>query len=304
LCSRNTGEAIDKYGNKEKINRKDNVYLIDFAIDRMFNMAVKSAEAQGTAKGMTRPDEIQDIMKENLHNMPMFTEHLYDGNGQKVLNSMHEVNPKDLLKLFAKYNRDKSIEEAINDSITFNKFKGFLGNVDNLRLVKHFSMEGLTSRNIMNPEGTDIIEIDNVSTGGGLTEPEDKGTGKNGGNNNKMSTEEKKMLKELEGKFRNMLKRLMYSCICLEKRVRSVDDYIKLMETDKLTQEMCNEFMIDKDVIKTVYETLSPSEKMNVNMIIVQIDELLNDKELEPIDRVMNCVSKLGKMDKAEYITP
>jgi len=45
LCSRNTGEAIDKYGNKEKINRKDNVYLIDFAIDRMFNMAVKSAEA-------------------------------------------------------------------------------------------------------------------------------------------------------------------------------------------------------------------------------------------------------------------
>jgi len=116
---------------------------------------------------MTRPDEIQDIMKENLHNMPMFTEHLYDGNGQKVLNSMHEVNPKDLLKLFAKYNRDKSIEEAINDSITFNKFKGFLGNVDNLRLVKHFSMEGLTSRNIMNPEGTDTIDIGDVSTGGG-----------------------------------------------------------------------------------------------------------------------------------------
>jgi len=119
-----------------------------------------------------------------------------------------------------------------------------------------------------------------------------------------MSAEEKKMLKELEGKFRNMLKRLMYSCICLEKRVRSVDDYIKLMETDKLTQEICNEFMIDKDVIKTVYETLGPSEKMNVNMIIVQIDELLNDKELEPIDRVMNCVSKLGKMDDSEVVTP
>jgi hypothetical protein len=53
MCSRNIGSAQDDEGNKIKINRKNNVYLIDFNIARMFKMTLDSAAAMAAAKGET-----------------------------------------------------------------------------------------------------------------------------------------------------------------------------------------------------------------------------------------------------------
>jgi hypothetical protein len=43
ICSRNIAKAKDEQGNVISVNRKSNVYLIDFNIARMFQMTMESA---------------------------------------------------------------------------------------------------------------------------------------------------------------------------------------------------------------------------------------------------------------------
>ncbi|WQJ53949.1 MAG: hypothetical protein [Wendovervirus sonii] len=303
LCSRNVADVKEPDGTVSQICRKNNVYLIDFAIDRMFNMCVDSAISQCASKGISTPKEIADVMAENIKNMPMYTESIFDKNTNKILNNIQEVHPNDLLKLYAKYNRDKSIEESIKDGIKSNKFGTFLNNTDNINLIKQFTLEGLSSNNIDSKSEEDKGNETNVNFDGGDNGGIDGDTIKDKGKGNK-DKKNTALLNEMKGKFMNMLKRILYSSICLDESVRDITTYIKLMRTVPLVKEITNEFMLDADNIEMVYNSLSLQEQLNINMLLVQLDELKNDPSLKPIDRVMNSVRKLGKMDDSEVVTP
>ena len=64
LCTRNIQKAVSLNGEEIKINKKPNVYLIDFNVDRMFELAIKSAAAQCAANGQSRPEDIQKAIED------------------------------------------------------------------------------------------------------------------------------------------------------------------------------------------------------------------------------------------------
>lgn len=74
LCTRNVGNATytDENGveQKQKICRKTNVYLIDFKVDRMYNMMVSSAISQcGADKNKQHNiEEVKAIINKNIEN--------------------------------------------------------------------------------------------------------------------------------------------------------------------------------------------------------------------------------------------
>ena len=295
LCTRRVVSATDEDGNKTKICRKSNVYLIDFKIDRMYTMMVDSAISQCAAQGQTSAEAVKDVIVKNAEIMKTYSENVYDNNGQHILDKMHKIDPDDLLKKYVTYNRERSIE----DSIDLKQFGSFLNNADNLRFLQNFSEGKLNQKKVENGEGTDNMDFGfDAAMSGGNGNP-GSGNGTKAGS----KSEQKKQLESLQKKFINMLKKILYCCICLDEVPVDIDDFISKCQNDESCKKVCDDFGIDLDDVKNSIRQFKPGEKMQVNMLIYQIGQLLNDDKLKPIQRVSNAISKLGQLDKNEVVT-
>ena len=295
LCTRRVVSATDEDGNKTKICRKSNVYLIDFKIDRMYTMMVDSAISQCAAQGQTSAEAVKDVIVKNAEIMKTYSENVYDNNGQHILDKMHKIDPDDLLKKYVTYNRERSIE----DSIDLKQFGNFLNNADNLRFLQNFSEGKLNQKKVENGEGTDNMDFGfDAAMSGGNGNP-GSGNGTKAGS----KSEQKKQLESLQKKFINMLKKILYCCICLDEVPVDIDDFISKCQNDESCKKVCDDFGIDLDDVKNSIRQFKPGEKMQVNMLIYQIGQLLNDDKLKPIQRVSNAISKLGQLDKNEVVT-
>ena len=296
LCTRRVVSATDEDGNKTKICRKSNVYLIDFKIDRMYTMMVDSAISQCAAQGQTSAEAVKDVIVKNAEIMKTYSENVYDNNGQHILDKMHKIDPDDLLKKYVTYNRERSIE----DSIDLKQFGNFLNNADNLRYLQNFSEGKLNQKKVENGEGTDNMDFGfDAAMNGGNGNPGSGNETKTGS-----KSEQKKQLESLQKKFINMLKKILYCCICLDEVPEDIDDFISKCQNDESCKKVCDDFGIDLDDVKNSIRQFKPGEKMQVNMLIYQIGQLLNDDKLKPIQRVSNAISKLGQIGDQEVVLP
>lgn len=125
LCTRHVVE------NKEtgiKVNLKPNVYLIDFNICRMFDLMKRSAEDMIYAKSQNNKHiSMDEMIKKELDAEPIYIEdNVYDnGNADEVLAGMHEVNIDEFMKLYVKYNSQKSIGDLIDENLKAKRFNNF-----------------------------------------------------------------------------------------------------------------------------------------------------------------------------------
>ena len=305
LCTRNVGNIKDEdTGDISKICRKSNVYLIDFKIDRMYNMMIESAIAQCSAQKKSRPDDVKKVLEQNLASMPVYSEieNVYGSNRDEILGKMKQINPDDLLRVYVNYNKTKSIEDSIN----IKQFGKFLSDGKNLDILKFFSEGKLNQggkEQLKNQEGDQTIGVPEYQE-----ENQDQQNGENrpsaGMPSGGSSDNTKKVLEELQNKFTDMLKKVLYSSICLSRAPKDIDDFIKIVEENEGDQKICRDFRIDFDGVKKAVQKFNYQEKMEINMLIYQVEQLLDDGSIDPIDRVMNAVGKLGQIDKNEVVTP
>ena len=301
LCTRNVGNATytDENGveQKQKICRKANVYLIDFKVDRMYNMMVSSAISQcGADKNKQHNiEEVKAIINKNIEQVPTYVDSVYDTNGKHILNGIHEITADDLLKQYVKYNRERSIE----DSIDLKQFNSFLDNLDNMKYIQRWSEGLLNQTKLEQKEGSDELPVDDKGFDSAVDKAQEKS-----GNASKADKKDKTELETMKKKFTTMLKSVLYSCICMNNIPEDIMNYIELVCSDSDCEQIAKDFKIDVDELSDIISHMNDAEIMQINMLIYQLKCLLDDKNIPAIQRVQNAISKLGKLDKSEVITP
>lgn len=305
LCTRNVNTITLNDGTTFKQCMKNNVYLVDFKIDRMYNMMINSAIAQCSAKGETSMQKVKEVINDEMQYQRAFAENIYDN--KNTIDHLHPIKAEDLLKKYVQYNKNRSIEDNILGNI--DSFNSFLNKTDNLKYMDIFRSDGKLSKSI-GPKQSE--EDDNLPEGfdDAIADQQNKKSNTNNQNQEsdvakvkeKINKEE---LNTLKLKLVDMLKRILYSCICMDKCPEDIDDYIKLCETNDQYKQIIKDFGIAGiNVIKECIKQFSNSEILQLNSLIYQINWLLNQEDLQPIERLQNAVSKLGKIDKNEVITP
>lgn len=302
LCTRNVGNATytDENGveQKQKICRKANVYLIDFKVDRMYNMMVNSAVSQcGADKDKKHNiEEVKELINKSIEQVPTYVDSVYDTNGKHILNGIHQITADDLLKQYVKYNRERSIE----DSIDLKQFNSFLDNLDNMKYIQRWPEGLLNQTKLQQKEGSDELPVDDK----GFDSAIDKAQKKTG-NISKADKKDKAVLETMKKKFTTMLKSILYSCICMPNIPEDIMNYIELVYSDSECEQIAKDFKIDVDELYDIINNnrMNDAEIMQINMLIYQIGQLLNDDKLKPIQRVSNAISKLGQLDKNEVVT-
>lgn len=301
LCTRNVGNATytDENGveQKQKICRKANVYLIDFKVDRMYNMMVNSAVSQcGADKAKKHNiEEVKELINKSIEQVPTYVDSVYDTNGKHILNGIHEITADDLLKQYVKYNRERSIE----DSIDLKQFNSFLDNLDNMKYIQRWSEGLLNQTKLEQKEGSDELPVDDKGFDSAVDKAQEKS-----GNISKADKKDKAELETMKKKFTTMLKSVLYSCICMNNIPEDIMNYIELVCSDSECEQIAKDFKIDVDELSDIISRMNDAEIMQINMLIYQLKCLLDDKNIPAIQRVQNAISKLGKLDKSEVITP
>ena len=301
LCTRDVGNATytDENGveQKQKICRKANVYLIDFKVDRMYNMMVNSAVSQcGADKSKKHNiEEVKELINKSIEQVPTYVDSVYDTNGKHILNGIHQITADDLLKQYVKYNRERSIE----DSIDLKQFNSFLDNLDNMKYIQRWSEGLLNQTKLEQKEGSDELPVDDKGFDSAVNKVQEKS-----GNISKADKKDKAELETMKKKFTTMLKSVLYSCICMNNIPEDIMNYIELVCSDSECEQIAKDFKIDVDELSDIISRMNDAEIMQINMLIYQLKCLLDDKNIPAIQRVQNAISKLGKLDKSEVITP
>lgn len=297
LCTRNVGNATytDENGveQKQKICRKANVYLVD----RMYNMMVNSAVSQcGADKSKKHNiEEVKELINKSIEQVPTYVDSVYDTNGKHILNGIHQITADDLLKQYVKYNRERSIE----DSIDLKQFNSFLDNLDNMKYIQRWSEGLLNQTKLQQKEGSDELPVDDKGFDSAVNKVQEKS-----GNISKADKKDKAELETMKKKFTTMLKSVLYSCICMNNIPEDIMNYIELVCSDSECEQIAKDFKIDVDELSDIISRMNDAEIMQINMLIYQLKCLLDDKNIPAIQRVQNAISKLGKLDKSEVITP
>ena len=298
LCTRyvKSVKDPDDESRSKKVNMKDNVYLIDFNIANMFNMIANSAKMKAAAEGDPRPETIKKFMKDDLGTTPIFCE---DGASKEITGKMEKINPKDLMEIYAGYNKNKSIADIVNDEI--NLFDLLFMQKNFQDIISNIDIEGDKSKLSLdiNDEGdTDI------STSGS----EDDDTGKTKEKEHLKdyikNKDNKKIFQLTKEKFKAIVKNLLYCNICLDEPCMDIESIVKKTKEDKDFKQMLAEFKVSIGDVKKAYDAMGINYKQAFNSLLTRMVMLAHDTSESGYEKFNKALQGLGRLDKNEVVTP
>lgn len=291
LCTRNV-KKVKGEGGPKLVNMKENVYLIDFNISNMFNMMANSARMKAAAEGNASPERIRELIEEELKVLPIFAEE-----NDNITTKMHKLNPKDLMKVYAGYNENKSIEDIANDEISL--FNGLFFDNRFRNVIKSFDVERDKSKSGVTDleDGTDELHINKAMKDlPKYIESKKK----------ELSPSEQKDFAEAREKFKKIIKSLMYCNLCLDNAYTDITELINDANKNDDLNKLLRSFKLSVSDIKKVYEMMPLKYQQLFNTVLLKI-ALLSDSISEGEDgykKWMKGIAGLGKLDKSEVITP
>ena len=288
LCTRNVHKDVDKDGNVISMtNLKENVYLIDFKIERLFNIMIDSTRSQNTIQDKKGLKQFEKTIRENIEKMPIYL----DGIGDK-LGQMKELDVKDFMQYYTQYNRERSIEDSIQMKY-FNNWveSDKLDEIINLFDPNFANKSKKTGLN--NDEGDGRIKLpSNIPLSSHTVQKDYK----------KGTKEYDQMQKQKIGKVNNLLKSILYFSMCLSD-CWTLDDMIKLCD-DKDINDMSKDFGLSKNILVKIRQLSNEIEVNEIDSEIHNIQILMTDDSRTPLENVQVAVNKLGQIDKNEVVTP
>lgn len=298
LCTRyvKSVKDPDNESRSKKVNMKDNVYLIDFNIANMFNMIANSAKMKAAAEGDPRPETIKKFMKDDLGTTPIFCE---DGASKEITGKMEKINPKDLMEIYAGYNKNKSIADIVNDEI--NLFDLLFMQKNFQDIISNIDIEGDKSK--LSLDINDEGDAD-ISTSGS----EDDDTGKTKEKEHLKdyikNKDNKKIFQLTKEKFKAIVKNLLYCNICLDEPCMDIESIVKKTKEDKDFKQMLAEFKVSIGDVKKAYDAMGINYKQAFNSLLTRMVMLAHDTSESGYEKFSKALQGLGRLDKNEVVTP
>ena len=319
LCSRyvkkvDSTDAEDE--SPEKVNMKDNVYLIDFNIENMFNMMANSAKMKAAAEGNPTNDRIREIMKQELGTIPIYSE---DVGSDTITGKMNYVKYDDLMKYYVGYNSNKSIADIANDRIDL--FKNLFSDKTFQEFMLDLKVKGDKSKNnISNPyydipdsatlhsmSASEIKQVLKKLEAGedvDLTPTQREEIEQNKSKLKEYINKKDLVEKAAKEKFKGFIKSILYCNICLDEPYIDLQAIIDNYDKDETIKILLDDFNISKQNIIDFNKNLPITYKQAVNDLLWNLTELAKDKSKNDVDKFMTAIRGLGRIDKAEVVTP
>lgn len=279
-----------------KFNMKPQTLLVDFDPARMFELQELRSQFYNINTDKKGNLKLEQRLEKELEISPII-----------VVNKdkLEEVTPTNILDAIREYSKDRSVlDEAWDIPVDL----GLLSNEDIQNAIKDLnpidSSKGLEFKPNEGPgddfddpgEGSDELPKPNANDNGG-----DNGQSHEGG-------DEENEESELKKKLSTYYSMILFFAFLTKSEVKSVDDIINALYSEREhmrdNRRIANSLGIKLSILRIIRNRMYPFYLSKLDYKIQNINSLMRDDSLPPLERAERAMKKFGRLSISEIVTP
>lgn len=272
-----------------KENLKPQTILVDFDPYRLFRMQEQKSLIYNVNTEENGNSKLKERIVEELKISPVITMNH---------NKIKEVDATNILEAISEYNNQRSISDEVLDI----PVDLSILNDEDIRKIMESQGEFNSKQGLsIDPYKGSGDDLDlNEREDGELNDNSHSVKDKTEDYTKKINDNE---IKKLESKIKTYYQRLLFFSFLVKDKVASLDDIIKVMDSNE-NQRLAINLNLDKKVIVNISEKMDPFKRSGLDYKIQNISMLASDESIEPLTRAMTSIKKFNRMSESEVITP
>ncbi len=272
-----------------KYNMKPQTLLVDFDPNRMFRLQELKSQFYNANIDKNGNLKLEQRIKEELEISPII-----------VLNNnkIKEVTPANILDAVRDYSKSKSVlEEAVSIPFDMSLLEDPIlkEEIENMKEID--AKKGLEIKPIDGDEDEDDID----------TPPQDntRDSSRNSNNNNnnpENNTQED--IKSFEKKFAAYYSKILFYAFLTDSRIMSLEQVIDSIKQDENNKRISRNLGLRIKILKLIQSKCNPFVLSKLDYKIQNINSLMHDPSLTPIERAKVAIKKFTRISDSEVVTP
>ncbi len=276
----------DESGNVIKHNMKPQTLLVDFDPNRMFIIQEEKSKIYNVNTEHNGNDKLNERLNDDLRISPIITIN-------KGL--IKEISPANIMDAVRHYSCTKSVIDEATDIHTDlsllndNELKSEINSLSTIDAKKGIQQKPTS-------DGDDDYEL-----------PDDFDEDRNGdphSPNSHQSGDDEKTDNEWEKKIATLYALVLFYAFLTDSNVKSLEDVIYSIKNDDTNRRIAKNVGLKFQILVKLRSKLNPFILSDLDYKIQNINTLLGDKSMSPIERAKVAVNKFGRLSDSEIVTP
>lgn len=277
----------DENGKVFKYNMKPQTLLVDFDPNRMFRLQEMKSQIYNANTEVQGNVQLKERIAKELSISPII-----------VLNKnkLQEVTPANITDAVREYSRNRSI---MDDATEVPVDNNLLDDANILNVIQCIApIDAKNGLQIKPTEGEgDDYDIRDEPKKEDNVEQDQNNTPQP---NQQQPLEDDKLAKRLAAYYA----RILFFAFLTESRVRSLEEIIKSISSTEDNRRIAKNTGIDLNVLKVIQQKSNPFILQKLDYKIENVNDLIRDTTLIPIERVAVAMRKFGRLSDSEIVTP
>ena len=285
-------EYVSADGHVIKYNMKPQTLLVDFKPDRMFRLQEQKSQIYNFNTEKDGNKKLEERIREELRISPIIMLN-------KERDKLKQVVASDIMDAVRNYSKDKSVMDEASD---VEADMGLLNIVDISRIIESYEPIDAAKGLSIKPTEGEGDDIDTDDDDGGQTETSDGG----GTPSSTDNTHDKSINNDEENrkKIAACYARILFFASLTPCKVDSLDDILAVMDKDADNKRLCKNIGMSKALLNSINKYINIRIHRMLDYKISNINTLMRDDTLEPMERINNALKKFGRMSSSEIVTP
>ena len=274
----------DDEGHIAKRNMKPQTLLVDFDPNRMFFLQELRAHIYDINTDTNGNRHLLKRIEKELKVSPAIWLNK---------NKLQEVTPNDILNFIRKYSSERSImDEAKDVPVDLS-----LLNVDELRdeIMRQQPMGTRGGLKLKPTKGDDDDDND-------LDDVESPPTGDKNSTTPTLNKNKKEDL--LDKRILTLYSRYLFFAFLTKDQVLALQDIMDVIDKGDDNVRIAKHLGISKKMAELLYKNLNSNALHELDYKIQNVNDLANDENKQPIERVENAMRQFGRWSESEVVTP
>ncbi|SKC49914.1 Type III restriction enzyme, res subunit [Bacteroidales bacterium WCE2008] len=278
-----------------KFNMKPQTLLVDFDPVRMFELQERRSQFYNVNTDKKGNLKLEERLAKELEISPII-----------VINKdkLEEVTPSNILDAVREYSKERSVlDEAWDIPIDFGLLsdEGIMNAIKDLNPID--SSKGLEFKP-NEGDGDDFDAEDDEEGEGSGKVPSNKNSNSSNNDNLEQDSEDS----DLKKKLCTYYSMILFFAFLTKSDVKSLDDIINTLHNGKTylqeDRRIANSLGIKLSVLRIIQTRMNPFYLSKLDYKIQNINSLMKDSSLPPLERAERAMKKFGRLSTSEIVTP
>lgn len=271
-----------------KYNMKPQTLLVDFDPNRMFRLQELKSQFYNANTDAQGNSQLKERIKRELEISPII-----------VMNKgkLQEATPTNITDAVREYSFNRSIRDEAEDiPFDMNLFED-AAILEVLKGIKPIDNKGGLEIKPVIGDGDDLDELD--------VDKQESNTKSNPDSGNEENQENNEETDESLGKrLAAYYARILFYAFLTDSKVKSLEDIINSLSENENNKRIALNLGLQRDILILILQKSNPFILRKLDYRIENTNDLVDEAQLTPIERVEVALRKFGRLSESEIVTP